>query len=400
MSNSTYLFFDSASTTRCCEEAAALVQQFAVEDYGNPSSSHVFGQRAARAILKSRQFFAAHFNVEPNQIIFTGSGTESDNLAIYGVATHCLQKRGHPIRIIASKTEHPAVRKTVESLVPFGVEVKLAEVDSTGQIDREKFRELLTPETALVSIHRVNNIVGTILPVEELAREVKEKCPQALFHTDAVQAFGRVSLPRSHSAVDLVSISAHKIQGPKGIGALIVLNKALLKSGMRPLIWGGDQEGGLRSGTQSAGLITGFHAAAEKTLSQMKTAVDHTTSLRQHFRELLAERKLLDRVHWNSPEDAVPHIVNLSVPQFPSGPLAKLLEERLCLVSTGSACSSLKQEPDAVLKAMGLSLPFANSTLRVSFSASNTLEEVDTLAHALEESLARMSELLGLRTSQ
>ena len=398
------LFFDNASTTQCCERAADFVRRFAHEEFGNPSSSHALGQQSAKAIREARQFFAKTFNTSPDQIIFTGSGSESDNLAVYGVAMDALAKRhakGNtqtpPPRVICSTIEHPAVRKTVQSLQSLGIDVQLAPVDKHGQIIREKFLELLTPATVLVSIMRVNNIVGALLPVEDLAKLAKEKVPTLIFHTDAVQAFGRVDVPTSPSPVDLVSLSAHKIEGPKGVGALIVLNKALLKNGLRPLVWGGDQEGGFRSGTQNAGLIAGFHAAAEMTLQGRPLYEAHVAKLQARFKDGLKKKNLLGKINWNSPENAVSHIISLSVPGYPSGPLAKLLEERLCLVSTGSACSSQKMEPDPVLSGMGLAPNILTSAIRVSFSSDNSPENVDTLVDALAESITLMERLLGGR---
>jgi cysteine desulfurase len=381
------------------------MKRFAHEDFGNPSSSHAFGQQAARAIREARVFFSKSFNISPEQVIFTGSGSEADNLAVYGVTMDALAKRcarnepGPMPRILVCSTEHPAVRKTAASLAALNIDVQFLPVDCDGQIDRSRFDELLTPETVLVSIQRVNNITGAVHPVEELARFAKERVPSLIFHTDAVQAFGRVDVPIYPSAVDLVAISAHKVEGPKGVGALLVLNKSLLKSGLRPLIWGGEQEGGFRSGTQNAGLIAGFHAAAERTLAKREEYTKHTQALRARLQELLFAKGLLggekSPLRWNSPKTAVPHIVSLSVPSFPSGPLAKLLEERFCLVSTGSACSSAKAEPDAVLTAMGLAPHLCNAAIRISFSGSNQLEEVDTLVNALDESIQLMSRLLG-----
>jgi cysteine desulfurase len=267
---------------------------------------------------------------------------------------------------------------------------------------------MLTPETVLVSIQQVNNIVGSVLPVADIALRCKELQPNVIFHTDAVQAFGKVEHPVAGSPIDLVSISGHKVHGPKGVGALIVLNENLLKSGIRPLIWGGEQEGGLRSGTQNAGLIAGFHAAAQETLAQKAQVETHVKKLQSYFKEMLLSRGLIhaDPAHsllrWNSPSQTVPHIINLSLMQvapgksaavFPSGLLAQMLEERGCLVSTGSACSSKKKAPDAVLAAMGLPAEACSSALRISFSSSNQLGDVDTLVKALEESIKSMSSL-------
>jgi cysteine desulfurase len=411
-----YLFFDSASTTKCEEEVIQLIRQYADEDFGNPSSSHAFGQRAARVIREARHFFAKYFRVLPEQVIFTGSGTEANNLAIYGTALNAIRRHTEPISVLYSAIEHPSVRKTAESLQDFGVNARSIPVDSMGQIVESHFEDLLTPQTLFASIHRVNNIVGAQLPVEELAKKAKAKAPHIIFHTDAVQAFGRVSVPRHPSAVDLISISGHKIGGPKGVGALIVLNKKLLQnlpskgipqSILRPLLWGGDQEHGLRSGTQNAGLIAGFHRAAEITLAERDQNERHFQGLRTLFREKLQEKGLMridstqshqeGQVEWNSPADAVPHIISLSVPGFPSGPLANLLEERHCLVSVGSACSSKKPEPEPILGAMGKQLNIQTSGIRISFSKYTRPQDIESLAIALHDSIRVIGQLQGTR---
>lgn len=413
-----YLFFDNAATTRCCDSAARLLHRFATEDFGNPSSSHAYGQKASRAISEARQFFAQTFKVKPAQVIFTGGGTEADNLAVYGVALQAIvtanqksSETGKPAtrpRVLVSAIEHPAVRKTAESLSEMGIDAQLIPVTADAQIQMDVLEKLLTPETVLVSIQQVNNIVGSVLPVTEIARRCKELQPHVIFHTDSVQAFGKVDHPVAGSAVDLVSISGHKVHGPKGVGALIVLNENLLKTGIRPLIWGGEQEGGLRSGTQNAGLIAGFHAAAQETLEHKAKVEAHIKKLQSYFKELLLIRGLIHAdstkslLRWNSPSQAIPHIINLSLMQvapgksaaiFPSGLLAQMLEERGCLVSTGSACSSKKKAPDAVLTAMGLPTEACSSALRISFSSAIQPQDVDTLVAALEESIKTLNSL-------
>lgn len=391
-------FFDSASTTPCIPEAADLVRHFCADSYGHPSSTHALGQQSARAIREARLFFGEIFQVAPEQIIFTGGGTESDNLAIYGLTVPYLASKhsssvGTP-RALASATEHPAVKKTILSLKDIAVDSLLIPVNEQGQIETEKLCSRLNPSTFLVSIHQANNITGAILPVEELAREVKKQVPGALFHTDAVQSFGKIRVPAAPSPVDLISISGHKVGGPKGIGALVVLNSKLLTSSrFRPMIWGGEQENGWRSGTQNAGLIAAFHYAAERTLRNMKASREHALLLQTRLKERLSAAS--PSVRWNSPESALPQIVSLSVPGFSAGPLARLLEERGFLVATGSACSSKKPEPDPTLTAMGLPEAVCTSSLRISFSRPNQAEHVDALVDALNDSISCMRRLGG-----
>lgn len=400
---SPYLFFDSASTTPCCESALELMKRFALEEYGNPSSSHAMGQAAAQAISESRRALAQVFEVQPEQIVFTGSGSESDNLAIYGVVLSVLARRiqekssAPPPKVLVSATEHAAVRKSAESLRDLGCEVELIPVDRKGQIDLPRFLAQLTPNTALVSIHQVNNIVGALHPIEDLARMAKNKVPDLIFHSDCVQAFGKVPPPRSGSSVDLASISAHKIQGPKGVGALVILNRELLQDGarpLRPMIWGGDQEGGFRSGTQSAGLIAGFGAAAREALEHREEFIAHCTRLRRRFKDILSDD---ERISMNSSDDPLlnlPHIVSLSAPGFPGSLIAQMLEKRGCLISTGSACSAGKSGPDPVLTAMKLDASSRMGALRISFGFEHDLEDVEHLARSLRESLDEFEHLM------
>lgn len=389
-----YLFFDNAATTRCCPEAGKKLLQYSCEEFGNPSSTHILGKRAAQAIQQARVFFASQFKTLPEHIVFTASGTEADNMALYG-ATLSPDFQNRKPRIVVSAVEHPAVLDTARSLAELGIDLQIAPVDENCQILEKELFDLITENTVLVSIMRLNNIVGSILPVEELARKVKAIRPEIIFHTDAVQAFGKVSLPTSESAIDLVSLSSHKIEGPKGVGALVILNSKIL-SHFRPLIRGGAQENGFRSGTQSTGLIAAFHAAAERMLLRQASYVTRVGELKSLFKKELETRNLLGKtLTWNSPTDASPNIVNLSSPGIPSSPIAKLLEEKGCLISVGSACASKKVQPDPVLTAMGLPQPVCSSALRISFSDSLTDQDIQHLAQALEESLDTLKQLMG-----
>jgi len=396
------IFFDTASTTRCCAEALELVAAYSGTHFGNPSSSHALGQQSAKAIREARVFFAEVFDVSPEQVVFTGSGTEADNLAISGVAFGPFG--GKPQRVLVSSLEHPAVKKSATALSTFGIDAQTLPVTENGEIIPEEFLNLITRETSLISIHQVNNVVGSAYPVTELARTAKSRAPAVLFHTDAVQAFGKLPAPTGNSGVDLVSISSHKIEGPKGVGALILLNSQLTRSGqlgLRPLIWGGDQENGLRSGTQNAGLIAGFHVAARRSLNKMKEFISHTESLRSRLRSQLTTYGLLaptpsrSLIRWNSPPGSVPYIVNLSIPGLSAGPFSRLLEERGCIVATGSACGSHSDDADPVLAALGLPADIQRAAIRISFSDMHSVADIDLLARTIEDSIAHMERLQG-----
>ena len=397
-----YLFFDSASTTKCCEIAIECLHRYSAVDYGNPASMHAYGKTAARAMKEARAFFADHFRVEPEQVIFTGSGTEANNLALYGISLAA--KSETPSTLLASATEHASVRNTLHSLKSLGFKTQLIPVDPEGQIQPTAFFELLDPSVKLVSIQSVNNITGAILPIAELAQEMKKRAPHSIFHTDAIQAFGKIPIGKL-TGVDLLSISGHKINGPKGVGALIVFNRSLLKSGLRPLIWGGEQENGFRSGTQNVGLIAGFHKAAVQTLARQKESFEKVSHLRSVFQNALRAQGLLsaetktktetETVRWLSPQNSVPHIISLSIPGFPAAAFAGLLEEKGCLISVGSACHSRKPQPDPVLDALGLPTEIQSSAFRVSLSADLEEADIHTLAQAMKDSIAQMSQLLG-----
>ncbi len=406
-----YRFFDNASTTKCSDRVLETLQECGEQVYGNPSSSHAAGEAASRRVRDARRAFAQAFGVEPNQVVFTGSGSESDNLAIQGVALQAYieslkSKAPERLRVLSTCIEHAAVRKSCEALAEFGILPEFLEVNRQGELETETLKKALlqdgpTLRTVLVSVHAVNNILGTRQPIEKLAQLTKELAPGAVFHSDCVQALGKAPIPRAGSAVDLISISAHKIGGPKGIGALIILNKQLLtKNRIRPLIFGGGQEGGLRSGTVPAPLIAGFGAALEETLKNWEVEQRHYESLRNAFHTTLESTGLLSSgdVLWNTPDlsKAVPSIVSLALPKYPSSAFARMLEEEGFLVSTGSACSSRKPEADVVLESIGLSEQAASSGLRISFGLCNTVEDTCALAQAMSSASQRIKKLLGL----
>jgi len=354
--------------------------------FGNPSSSHSMGKTAAKAISDAHYFFSDYFSILPEQVIFTGSGTEANNLAIYGIALNWLAKKTQltkPPRMICSSIEHSAVKTTMQSLQELGFDIQIAHVTPDGQIDLNHFNQLLTPETILISIMSVNNVVGSIISTEELATIAKKKVPNVLFHSDAVQAFGKLEIPKSSSSVDLISISGHKIEGPKGVGALIVLNPALLKQHLRPIIWGGGQESGYRAGSQHAGLIAGFHAAAEISIRNRDIYNKHTTELQLKLKEGIVQRGLQHFIHWNSPSKAVAHIINISIPGIESSVMARTLADLGFMVSTGSACSSHISAPCAILQALGYSHEITSSGIRISTSWSNTFSSIDELLDAI-----------------
>lgn len=372
------VYLDNSSTTRVCEPAAAKVMELMTETYGNPSSLHAMGFRAEQALTAARRSVAAALGAKEEEIFFTSGGTESNNLAVFGAA-YARKRMGK--HVVTTQIEHPSVANAVRQLEKEGWEVSWLQPDGEGHISPEQVAEAVRPDTVLVSMMAVNNEVGTMMPVEAAARAIAVKKAPALLHVDAVQAFGKLDWKPERKKVDLMSVSAHKIHGPKGVGALYV------RKGVRiqPHSYGGSQERGIRPGTEALPLIGGFGAAVE-ALPRPAEALEHASVLCRACREKLLA---LPGVWLNSPEDALPYIVNFSAGAVRAETMLHFLASKGVYVSSGSACSKGKQSP--VLEAMQLPKERINSALRVSFSRLNTMEDVDALVEGVREGLANLA---------
>ena len=357
-------------------EAMAQVE-FGPEMRRNPSSVHKPGLAARRAMAEARASLAAGLGAKPSEIVFTGGGSEANNLAIKGTVWAAEVERPH---VVSTAVEHHAVLETLEWLESTGVEVTLAPVDRTGRVAPEAIREALTPRTVLVSVMHVNNVVGTIQPVEEIGALCRERGVR--FHVDAVQAAGKLVVDAQAIPCDLLSCSAHKLGGPKGVGALYVREGTPLA----PLVHGGPQERHLRAGTENVQGIVGFAEALRLALAEREANWERWRELREVLHRFPRE---LDAVRVNShPERTVPSCVNITFMFCDGMALATNLSMKGIYVSTGSACSSGDLEPSHVLKAMGLSDRAAHGALRFSFGAQTTREEV-------EEAVEVTSDLVG-----
>ena len=371
-------YLDNSSTTRVCEPAAAKVMELMTENYGNPSSLHTLGFRAEQALTEARRNIAAALGAKEDEVFFTAGGTESNNLAIFGAA-YARKRMG--MHIVTTQIEHPSVTNAVRQLEKEGWEVTWLQPDREGHILPEAVQEAVRPDTTLVTMMAVNNEVGTILPLDAAAQAIAAKKAPALLHVDAVQGFGKLDLRPERRKIDLLSISAHKIHGPKGVGALYV------RKGVRiaPRTFGGGQEHGMRPGTEGLPAIGGFGAAV-KALPPVNEGLRQAEELAAICREKLLA---LPGVEFNSPEDALPYIVNFSVGAVRAETMLHFLAARGVYVSSGSACSKGKQSP--VLEAMGLPRERIQAALRVSFSHLNTLEDVDALVEGVREGLASLA---------
>lgn len=363
------IYLDNAATTRPDPAALAAMRAFEDEHHGNPSSQHAAGVAAAREVERARQAVADALGAAPDEVVFTSGGTESNNLALKGAFD---RRRGH---LVVSAIEHPSVLRAADALRRRGASVTVVGVDPLGRVSPAAVAAAITPDTVLVSVMHANNETGTLEPAAEIGRLCRAR--GVLFHTDACQSFTRAALDAGSGAYDLISINAHKIHGPKGVGALFVRRGTRLA----PLLDGGGQERGLRSGTLNAPGIVGFAAAA-------RLARDSSPYETQRLRDrlLAALRRGIPGLRLNGPEDArlCGHL-SVTLPRGEAKELAQALSARGVFVSTGSACSAGKNEPSHVLLALGLSPAAAARTLRLTLSRLTTRDEVDAAAAALVE---------------
>ena len=364
------IYLDNSATTKPNAACVQAMTRLLCDHWGNPSSVHDLGIEAERELKNARKAVAASLGAEPERVFFTSGGTEADNWAIFS-ACERLGKRGH--HIITTAVEHHAVLHPFKALEAKGFEVTYLQPDEEGAISVETLKAALRPDTILVSVMMVNNESGAVMPIADMVRAVRRQSPLALFHTDAVQGFLKIPFKARTLGADMISVSGHKIHGPKGVGALYIRPGLPLP----PFIHGGGQEGNYRSGTENLPGICGFAAACESADAPAEIA--HMKDLRDYCREKAAEVPGLVLI---GKQDA-PHIVNLSLPGLRSQGIINCLQTKGIYVSAGSACS--KGHRSHVLEAMRLSPAVIDGSVRVSFCADNTKEDVDALIEALQE---------------
>ncbi len=364
------IYLDNSATTKPCESAIAAIHSAMCDTWGNPSSLHRLGVEAENTVSAVRQKIANLINCREDEIIFTGSGTEANNMAISGAA-EALKRRGN--KIITTSVEHPSVLNTCKHLSENGFEVTYIKPDSNGQISADDILDAVDDKTILVSVMLVNNETGCIFPVSDIAEGLKDKKSRALLHSDCVQGFGKLGIDVDDLGVDLLTASGHKIHGPKGIGFLYKKKSINLK----PIIHGGNQEKGLRSGTESVPLIAALGGALDEL--SISSSLSSVKKLHAYAVERFGS---IDGVVINSPlKNNLPYVINVSVLGYRSETLLHFLEARDIFVSSGSACS--KGKGSHVLNEMGLKTDIIDSALRISFSKNTTTNEIDTLCNAL-----------------
>lgn len=373
-------YLDNSATTRVSENAARLVYDIMTKDYGNPSSMHKKGFDAEKYIRGARETFAGILKCSEKEIFFTSGGTESDNMAIIGAAMAAKRRGNH---IITTAIEHPAVSESFEFLAGQGFEVTYLPVNGAGQVEPDTLRAALREDTVLVSVMYVNNEIGSVQPIAELGSIIKEAGRDIVFHVDAVQAFGKYRIYPYRENIDLLSVSSHKIHGPKGVGALFVRDKTKLL----PLSFGGGQQKGLRPGTENVPGIAGMALAAKEIYEDFDGKTERMYALKDYFTKEVSE---LDGTLVNGLEGrlSAPHVVSVSFEGIAkSEVLLHALEDKGIYVSSGSACASNKPALSATLKAIGVERELLGSTLRFSFSDYTTMEELEYTIGALKELL-------------
>lgn len=375
------IYLDNSATTRVAGCAAAKINQINTEIYANPSSLHNMGLKAEEERESARKTIAKSISANPKNIIFTSGGTEANNLAISG---YLLRNRHAGRRIITSAAEHASVFSVFEHFEAQGYEVCYVPYTKQGGLDYEFLRNSINEDTALVSIMSVNNETGAIFDTARIKKIILEKNRNTLFHSDCVQAYMKTRINVKTHGADMISLSSHKINGPKGTGALYVEDYVKLS----PLIIGGGQEGNIRSGTENLSGICGFAEAAKLNQENNEEKISHIRSLRN---ELLKRIETLPHIHVNSEEEGAAHILNVSFLKLRSEIMLHSLEMKGIYVSSGSACSSNFKGKKSVLSRMGFEKAIYDSAIRFSFSYENTMEEIEETFEAIKKILSSMS---------
>ena len=370
-------YLDNCASTCCCKEAADLMVKLLTQDYGNPSSMHGKGVIAENYIKEAAKKIAKTLKCQEKELVFTSGGTESNNLAILGAAEANKRSGRH---VITTAIEHASVLATMKELEKQGFEITYLPVDSDGLISLDELKDAVRNDTILVSIMHINNEIGAVEPVAEAGKLIKELNPNTLFHVDAIQSYGKMRIFPGKMNIDLLSVSGHKIYGPKGSGFLYIKDRTKI----HPLISGGGQQKGMRSGTENVPAIAGLGAAAELAYTDLDEKMEHMYELREWF---ISEVKQIDGVTVNgkTSRENAPHIVSTSIKGVRAEVLLHTLEDRQIYVSAGSACSSNKPAVSATLKAIGIKPGLLDSTVRFSFSVNTTKEETDYALSAMRE---------------
>ena len=380
--NLTEVYLDNSATTRCSERAKDLMVKVLMEDYGNPSSLHMKGVEAENYIKEAKKKIAKTLKVDEKEILFTSGGTDSNNTALIGAALAHKRAGNH---IITTSIEHASVSAVTGYLEELGFRVTYLKVDADGIISLDELREAVCEDTILVSMMMVNNEIGAVEPIEEAIKVIKEKNPNTLVHVDAIQAYGKYRIFPKKLGIDMLSVSGHKIHAPKGTGFLFIKDKTKVK----PLIYGGGQQKGMRSGTENVPGVAALGEAAEEIYENFEEKIDHLYQIKQRFVEGVLKIEGVS-VNGKTGRDSAPQIVSVSIDGVRSEVMLHTLEDRKIYVSAGSACSSNKPSVSHTLTNIGLKGSLLDSTIRFSFSVHTTEEEIDYALEVMNEVVPKL----------
>jgi len=376
------VYVDNNATTRVAPEVVEAMTPYFSDFYGNPSSMHAFGGSVGAKLKAAREQVASLLGAFPEEIVFTSCGTESDSTAIHAA----LQSNPNKRHIITTRVEHPAVKNLVEHLGKIGYRTTFVPVDRQGRLDLDFLYDHLSDDTAIVSVMWANNETGTIFPVEEIARKVRQR--GIVFHTDAVQAVGKIPIDMADSAIDMLSLSGHKLHAPKGIGALYVRKGTKFA----PFLMGGHQEGGRRAGTENSASIIGLGRAAQLATEWMDEENTRVRALRDKLESELLKRVPASMVN-GDPENRLPNTTSIAFEYIEGEAILLLMDQHGICASSGSACTSGSLEPSHVLRAMGVPFTAAHGSIRFSLSIYNTEEEIDFIIDKMPPIIERLRQM-------
>ena len=385
------IYLDNAATTKIRPEAMAEYIRVSENLWGNPSSLHSLGNDAEQVLTASKQTILYTMGAKDSEIVFTASGTEANNLAIMGRALSKERyKRG--AKIITTLGEHASVSEPLRELQKMGY--KVVELSTQGgRIDMNELMCELTPDVILVSVMMVNNETGAVYNIPAVARAMKSKCPDAILHVDATQGYMKIPFTKAGIGADLITVSSHKIEGPKGVGALVIGADVLKKKGISPVVFGGGQGLGLRSGTENVPGVAAFAEAARLAHSELKERIEKMNSLREILIAKITDDERLRELSLTLPENHAPHIINITLPSIKSETMLHYLSSEGIFVSSGSACSSNGGHLSSALTAYGRTKDEADTSIRISLSPSNTEDDVNSLIEALATGLVRLARI-------
>jgi cysteine desulfurase len=385
------IYLDNAATTKIRPEAMAEYVRVSENLWGNPSSLHSLGNDAEQVLTASKQTILYTMGAKDSEIVFTASGTEANNLAIMGRALSKERyKRG--AKIITTLGEHASVSEPLRELQKMGY--KVVELSTQGgRIDMNELMCELTPDVILVSVMMVNNETGAVYNIPAVARAMKSKCPDAILHVDATQGYMKIPFTKAGIGADLITVSSHKIEGPKGVGALVIGADVLKKKGISPVVFGGGQGLGLRSGTENVPGVAAFAEAARLAHSELTERIEKMNSLRERLIAKITDDERLRELSLTLPENHAPHILNITLPSIKSETMLHYLSSEGIFVSSGSACSSNGGHLSSALTAYGRTKDEADTSIRISLSPSNTEDDVNSLIEALATGLVRLARI-------